>query len=352
METPLQHYLTKNPPETRYLLSQVGWDELVRDPINTTEDPTNRILATQQAEKMLPDLRTPEQIYDTLRSTPRDLDQHMDSLKILAGLAEGTVVELTARKESTVAFLAGRPKQVISYSSEIEPHSWKMSGLVRETTGYIPRAFDCQSFVKDLPESDLLFNDTVHKFDFLLAELRTYSMKCRRFIVLHDTELYGLQGIDEKFGLKLAVMEFCRLAPEWSVIDHTKEQYGLTVLSKLDVDKPEKLVEGFHYPYGPGTELKVLLSMLGINPAAGCGCHTKALQMNVWGVEGCQKPENFKTITEWLQGQAWPKFDLLKLAGALVLGGLAFQINPLRPYESLVEMAIENTINGKNKPKA
>ena len=125
------------------------------------------------------------------------------------------------------------------------------------------------------------------------------------------------------------------------MIDHTKEQYGLTVLSCVLDDRPETPVVGFDVPHGPGTELKKILHSLGINPGPSCGCNSKAAQMDIWGITGCEQAENFATIVGWLKDGSWSGLDLAGAVARSFFTGLAWQINPLKPFESLVKLCIK-----------
>jgi hypothetical protein len=59
------------------------------------------------------------------------------------------------------------------------------------------------------------------------------------------------------------------------------------------------------FPYhaeGPGTELKKLLSKLGLKPSAGCKCNQRITKMNLDGIEWCE--QNIPTILGWLKEEA------------------------------------------------
>lgn len=60
---------------------------------------------------------------------------------------------------------------------------------------------------------------------------------------------------------------------------------------------PHKYIET-----GPGTELKKLLSLIGIKATTNCTCNKKAQQMNKWGPDKCQ--ENMNIILRWLKEEA------------------------------------------------
>lgn len=92
--------------------------------------------------------------------------------------------------------------------------------------------------------------------------------------------------------------------------------------------------------YGPGTELKAIIATLGINPSPSCDCNGKALQMDRWGVQKCK--DNRETIIGWLRdGQTkWGWREKLTAAAKAVTSGLAFKLNPLDPFPSLIDEAI------------
>jgi hypothetical protein len=53
---------------------------------------------------------------------------------------------------------------------------------------------------------------------------------------------------------------------------------------------------------GPGTELKKLLSKIGITPKAGCKCLARAIEMDIRGCDWCDA--NVPTIVGWLREEA------------------------------------------------
>lgn len=348
---PVRKHFTIDPvradlPAIKTYLTPETWDALVSDPINNVDDIGELRAKIAMAAKSLPHLTTIEAVFDELRPITRDLNEHMDVFRALTQRTtdngqRATVVEFTARRESTVAFLAGRPQSLISFTTEADTHCFKSAHLVSDTTTFSPRPYKMGEILQDLPDNDLLFIDTFHRYGQLLTELQAYAPKCRRFIVLHDTEIYGERGDDGGLGLRLAIAEFCSNNPQWAVIDHSKEQYGLTVLSCVLEDRPDTPVEGFNVPHGPGTELKKILTKLGINPGPSCGCNSKAAQMDIWGIDGCEQPENFQTIIGWLRDGTWSGLDLLGAVARSVFTGLAWEINPIHPWESLVKLCIK-----------
>jgi len=53
---------------------------------------------------------------------------------------------------------------------------------------------------------------------------------------------------------------------------------------------------------GPGTELKKLLSRIGIRSEPGCKCNSRAMQMDAWGPDVCER--KIDEIIGWLREEA------------------------------------------------
>ena len=61
----------------------------------------------------------------------------------------------------------------------------------------------------------------------------------RRFIVCRGTSTSGERGEDGGPGIMVALRSFMKDNPEWSVITHRINQYGMTVIGRLKKDKPK-----------------------------------------------------------------------------------------------------------------
>jgi len=82
---------------------------------------------------------------------------------------------------------------------------------------------------------------------------------------------------------------------------------------------------------GAGTELKALLSKVGITASPTCSCNTRARFMDEKGIAWCE--ENVETICDWLQEEATKrKLPFVRLAG-----------------KALIHMAIRRAKKGTNK---
>ena len=99
-----------------------------------------------------------------------------------------------------------------------------------------------------IPECDLLFIDTIHTYGHVKYELEFHADKVKKYIVFHDTDLFG--HVEESWGVDAfkssmnrvaenhpqgivpAINEFLDNHPEWRVIYHSKESSGLSIIER------------------------------------------------------------------------------------------------------------------------
>lgn len=185
-------------------------------------------------------------LYSILKDTATDIREHMDYLADLAGQCEH-VTEFGVRgaNGSTIAFLAGQPKVLVSW--DINPLSIlsstvrAMSDVLSEApnrTNWQPRVGNTLEITTE--PTDLLFIDTLHTFAQLKAELARHAdpleKRVRKFLVFHDTWTFGEQGEDgSKPGLRAAIRWFQRnhAFPLWELIEDRHNNNGLVVLKRV-----------------------------------------------------------------------------------------------------------------------
>lgn len=187
-------------------------------------------------------------------NAPSDICEHLPLLRHLASRCEH-VTEFGMRRAngSTVALLAGQPEKLISwdidprsvvsenvaalFNTETPVPSWDMK-IGR--TKFEPRVGDTLKI--DIEPTDMLFIDTLHTFDQLKAELWRHcdqsGCKVKKWIVFHDVETFGRFGEDGKEpGVILAIRYFQKNNfPLWGLKYHWRNNNGLAVLERIDVD--------------------------------------------------------------------------------------------------------------------
>lgn len=101
---------------------------------------------------------------------------------------------------------------------------------------------------------------------------------------------------------------------------YTVEEIRPCIVSE---DGPALIVDETHKAYprvrsGPGTELKALLSKIGIRSSPTCSCNKRAKTMDEKGIEWCE--QNVETICDWLgEESAKRKLPFVRLAGKAII---------------------------------
>lgn len=200
--------------------------------------------------------------FQRLVNTSSDINEHLPTL-----LEYGTkcqhITELGMRWiVSTYAFVLAKPQKLISVDLH-HPAKWdsinrgfKVSDRFKDIELYcktndITFEFKLGNTLEiELEETDLLFIDTFHVYKQLRKELELHANKSKKYIILHDTTLYGFKNeisgpeqfglsnetifstIEDKEGLRLAVQEFLAANPHWSVEKVFENCNGLTILKR------------------------------------------------------------------------------------------------------------------------
>jgi len=135
---------------------------------------------------------------------------------------------------STVAFLTSGCKKVFSYDVILTPNA----RLVKQTAdqdGMFFRLFEKDNLKVKIKITDLLFIDTDHWYGQIKAELAHHHKRVRKWIMMHDTETFGLiNPFDGRPGMKAAIYEFMEEHPEWQIKQHYEMGHGLTVLERTN----------------------------------------------------------------------------------------------------------------------
>lgn len=172
-----------------------------------------------------------EERYKYLCLLPSDINEHLPTLKKYAEQSE-IIVELGVRKiVSTWAFLAAKPKHLISvditHPKDYGADIWEVMDSAQEAG--IEFDFVLKSSLEiDLPEHDFLFIDTLHTYDQLTKELELHHTKVKKFIAMHDTNLAG-----DPDNMRKAVNDFLDKHKEWEVAEYFENCNGLTILKPV-----------------------------------------------------------------------------------------------------------------------
>lgn len=212
------------------------WEALMRDPTNPPEAPPAQSTCGVCPGPGVQDNATLEDLFSVARDQKSDINEHATTLRELASQCDHVTEFGMRHGVSTVALLAGQPKHFITYDLNQDP----IAGELKKRQGKCDFEFvQASSLSADIHPTDLLFIDTRHTADQVYAELTRHAAKVWRWIVLHDTRVYGEVGEDGGPGLLPGIRRFLRERPEWTVIRHDHNNNGLMVLSRSAEDKKE-----------------------------------------------------------------------------------------------------------------
>lgn len=184
-----------------------------------------------------------EDIYDRSRKIPSDINEHITTLYALAKLCNHVTEFGTRGGVSTAALAFGlaeapdrSPKLLITYDIN---RSNAVNKIVRFAPDHLKVIHEVANVIEMEPieETDLLFIDTIHTAEQLSKELALHADRARKWIVMHDTMIFGERGENGKAGLLPALRQFLKTHPEWTVRNHYTNNNGLTVLTRLDYEK-------------------------------------------------------------------------------------------------------------------
>ena len=179
---------------------------------------------------MIPEL---QQQFIEAANTPSDINEHLPMMNILAKLCNH-VTEFGVRWATSATVWLNNPVVLRGYDIIAYPPAIDLFNLAKNL------GRDCELIMQDtgtlqsIEQTDLLFIDSLHTYEHVKKELKLADF-VNKFIVLHDTELFGKAGEDGGTpGLMQAIQDFLQDNPAWTVMEHRKNNNGLTVLVRRD----------------------------------------------------------------------------------------------------------------------
>lgn len=166
-----------------------------------------------------------------------EMSAHLPLLEYFASQCNHVTEFGTRSCNSTVAFLTGAKKKVVSY--DIQPTPSIMELMEMKNRGELPCEWEfvCKStsnpniFIED---TDFLFVDTLHTFAQVQQELKLHADKVNKWIGFHDVFSQGLASLDSPGteGINRAIKEFIDTQKCWKVIYHVPFNHGLLLIER------------------------------------------------------------------------------------------------------------------------
>lgn len=176
-------------------------------------------------------MNTLEELYTEASEAKSDINEHVPKLRELSSQC-CHVTEFGMRYGvSTTAILAGQPKRFITYDIAM---NYGIVSNLKAVSGGCDLSFVEADVLKIPPieSTDMLFIDTIHNAKQLLSELELHADRVKKWIVLHDTHIYGLRGENGGEGLDVGLREWMGRNSCWKTEYRVEFNNGLTVLSR------------------------------------------------------------------------------------------------------------------------
>ena len=189
-----------------------------------------------------------EEKINQLSETPSDINEHILTL-YKYGQECNHITEMGVRSiVSTWPLLGSFPNIMVSYDIQNPSNHGQNINEVYEAAesyGVNFKFIEANVLDVEIDPTDLLFIDTWHAYKQLKAELNLHADKASKYIILHDTTLFGFQdetsyeswGDEWKGGgkgLRPAVEEFLKSNPHWILHERFENNNGLTVLKRIN----------------------------------------------------------------------------------------------------------------------
>lgn len=173
--------------------------------------------------------------YAALASTPSDIYQHLPTLKRYAQQCN-SVTELGVRTiVSTWAWLDAHVPIIRCYDINNPPADelcYVQDYAKQNSLDFTFTRADV--LVTDLEPVDLLFIDTWHTYSQLTQELALHGSVATKYMIFHDTTLYGRSGEDgSPGGLQDALDNFLLETDVWRLKETFTNNNGLTILEHI-----------------------------------------------------------------------------------------------------------------------
>lgn len=191
------------------------------------------------AGQQVPQFSSIGEWIEAARTRAGDFHEHVDTLRSYAEKCVNVAELVKWGKPSLVALAAGVPHgKVWSLApDQTSPLAqWpRMKALLADRFEYAYGA-KAGEILRELTV-DLLFVDTDHRAETVYRQLLENAPRVRKYLVVHCTEIFGVNGDDGGPGVLAGIRRFLHENRDWVAIRRDKNNNGLMVLSKCDEDK-------------------------------------------------------------------------------------------------------------------
>jgi len=180
-----------------------------------------------------------EEKFKAVGLTHSTIGEHVLTLRSYAGKCNHVTEFGVERIGSTWALLAALPEKLVCvdmvHPSAVGANLDEITNAAKEA-GVNFQFIHANDLYIFIDPTDMLFIDTLHTYDQLRQELSLHAPNVRKYILMHDTETYGVVGsVPGQRGLLPALEEFLvsKEGSNWKIIEVFRNMHGLTVIERI-----------------------------------------------------------------------------------------------------------------------
>lgn len=170
-------------------------------------------------------------VYILACNTPSDINEHLPTLNNLATYCDHITEFGTGVGNSSTAFL-NSGACFISYDIRRLPEAEQLFDECVKLGRNAEYRNQSTLEIANFEPTDLLFIDGLHTLHQVREELK-YANHVKKWLVFHDTTLFGDVGEDGGVGIWFAIYEFLHNHPkQWELQERKTNNNGLTILKR------------------------------------------------------------------------------------------------------------------------
>lgn len=172
-----------------------------------------------------------EREYNLAKERCSDIHQHVPWISELASECSHATELGVGYGQSTRAFLRN-DIELHSYEIHVYPETQKFFDEAKASGRRVTLHVE-DTREAEIADTDIMLVDSYHSYDQVKCELERHAKKVSKYILFHDTELYGFVGQRGERGIMPAIWEFLELNNnEWELFEQRKNNNGMILLKR------------------------------------------------------------------------------------------------------------------------
>ena len=172
-----------------------------------------------------------EQEYLDACARPTDMHEHLPWISELTSECKHATELGVGYAQSTRGFLR---QDVELHSYEISPYEVTTQFFTEaRSAGRNVTLHVCSTLETEIAPTDIMLVDSYHSYEQVKSELDLHADKVSKYILFHDTELFGARGQGGEEGVWKAIQEFLDTNPQWQLVERRINCNGMTLIKRV-----------------------------------------------------------------------------------------------------------------------